>query len=195
MNTRARQRARLTGPRILWRTFLGSFAAAMLAFVCAAAFFLLPPTPILQESDVVVVLGGASDGRHEVGADLVNEGMADNYVVAVPRGRNDPVGWAHCTGTKTPDARETWCLTPRPSTTAGEAMGVEKLAQEQGWDTVTVVTSRPHTRRTQMIFERCTDLEISLAHIDNVRWWLVPRDMARETLGALKFWVTDPCAV
>ncbi|MDO5669160.1 MAG: YdcF family protein [Corynebacterium sp.] len=163
-------------------------------FLASMVWFLLPPTKQASSSDAVVVLGGASDGRHELGAEFIDDGLADSFVVAVPRGSADRVGWAYCHGEHTGEA-DTWCLDPRPSTTAGEALGVEKLAAEQSWDSVTVVTSRPHTRRTQMVFDRCTDLDVTVAHIDNVRWRYVPRDMARETLGALKFWVRDPCQV
>lgn len=188
----ARQRARLQRKRRVLVPFLAGLLGTVIPFILAMAFFLQPPTKELEPSDAVVVLGGAADGRHVRGAELVNEGLADNFVVAVPRGPSDRVGWSYCTGEHTPGAT-TWCLRPEPSTTAGEAMGVEKLAEQNGWTSVTVVTSRPHTRRTQMIFDRCTDLDVTVTHIDHVRWWLVPRDMARETLGALKFWVQDPC--
>ena len=186
-----RQRSRLAKGRPAVAFLLGLLGALAL-FVASAAYFLLPPSPDPQPSDAVVVLGGASDGRHQLGAQLIEEGVADNLVVAVPRGRDDRVGWSYCTGEHTPEA-ETWCLRPSPSTTTGEALDVDELAEQEGWESVTVVTSRPHTHRSQMNFDRCTDLDVTVVHIDNVRWWLVPRDMARETLGALKFWVTDPC--
>lgn len=189
----ARQRARLQRKRRALVPFLAGFLGTVVPFMLAVVFFLLPPTTPPVETDAVMVLAGANDGRHARGAELVNSGLTDNYVVSVPRGRDDKVGWSHCTGEETPEVKHTWCLKPWPVTTAGEAMTFDELAKDQGWGSASVVTSRPHTRRTQMIFDRCTDLDVTVTHIDHVRWWRVPVDMARETLGALKFWVQDPC--
>ena len=75
----------------------------------------------------------------------------------------------------------------------GEAKTVGSLAQNENWQSLTVVTNRPHTRRVRMTFERCTTLDISVVPIENVDVVRAPIHVAREIAGFIKFWVTDPC--
>ena len=158
------------------------------------AWFLIPPRDAPATSDAVLVLAGASDGRHQLGADLVRKGNASNFVISNPGGDGEPIGHSHCAGDKRPEsATETWCMNPVPGTTMGEAKTVGSLAQNENWQSLTVVTNRPHTRRVRMTFERCTTLDISVVPIENVDVVRAPVHIAREIAGFIKFWVTDPC--
>ena len=158
------------------------------------AWFLFPPADGPHSSDAVLVLAGASDGRHQLGAVLVNEGVAPNFVVSNPSGEEEPVGSSHCAGGKRPErALETWCMKPAPGTTMGEAKTVGGIAESEGWMSLTAVTNRPHARRVRTILEQCTALDISVVPIENVDVIRAPVHIAREIAGFIKFWITDPC--
>ena len=158
------------------------------------AWLLLPPRDTPSSSDAILVLAGAGDGRHQLGAELVEVGVASNVVISNPGGDGEPIGYSHCAGDKRPEsATETWCMNPVPGTTMGEAKTVGSLAQNENWQSLTVVTNRPHTRRVRMTFERCTTLDISVVPIENVDVVRAPIHVAREIAGFIKFWVTDPC--
>src|SRR5690625_2168784 len=49
------------------------------------------------------------------------------------------------------------CLPPEEISTIGEAFAVNDPAQEQSWDSITVVTSKWHTFRTRFLFSQCID--------------------------------------
>lgn len=159
-----------------------------------SAWFLFPIQDEPRESDAVLVMAGASDGRHELGAQLIEDGVSENFVVSNPSGANGKVGYAHCQGSSKPEsATATWCMKPRPVTTTGEALSIDKLAKEEGWVSVTAVTNRPHNHRVRTNLEHCTDLDYSVVSIDEVNFSQVPVQIAREIGGYLKFWMTNPC--
>lgn len=54
------------------------------------------------------------------------------------------------------------CFTPTLETTLGEAQAVRELAEENGWESVTVVTSSYHAFRAQYIFERCLSGDVDV---------------------------------
>lgn len=158
------------------------------------AWFLFPPRDDPSSSDAVLVLAGASDGRHQMGAELVNAGVAPNFVISNPSGEEEQVGFSHCAGDKQPErALETWCMKPVPGTTMGEAKTVGNIAESERWMSLTVVTNRPHARRTRTIFEQCTAVDISVVPIEKLDVIRAPVHIVREIAGFLKFWVSDPC--
>ena len=62
-------------------------------------------------------------------------------------------GWAEAMRLCT--SRRAICFTPDPYSTQGEARWIAQEARKRGWDSVVVVTSTYHVRRTRMIVERC----------------------------------------
>jgi len=52
------------------------------------------------------------------------------------------------------------CVDPDPMSTFGEALALDRLASEHGWDAVTVVTSDFHVARTRWQFSVCTDVDV-----------------------------------
>lgn len=52
------------------------------------------------------------------------------------------------------------CFRPDPSTTRGEGRVLSRLAEEDGWPRVMVVTTRPHISRARYILEQCFDGEL-----------------------------------
>lgn len=144
--------------------------------------------------DAILVIAGASDGRHELGAQLIEQGISENFVVSNTSGPLDKVGYSHCNGEDRPSgASETWCMKSDPVTTTGEALAIDKLAKEEGWTSVIAVTDRPHNHRVRTNLDRCTDLESSVVSIDAFNITQAPARIVREIGGFLKFWVTRPC--
>lgn len=171
-----------------------AFVVSILLIFGPSTWFLFPSQIEPGESDVVLVFAGASDGRHELGAQLIEDGVSKYYVVSNPSGSRDVVGYAHCNGSSRPrSATETWCMKPDPVTTTGEALAIDKLAKQEGWTSVTAVTNRPHNHRVRTNLERCTDLNYKVISIDDIIVTQAPIHIAREILGYLKFWVTNPC--
>ncbi|MFC6145608.1 YdcF family protein [Corynebacterium nasicanis] len=157
-------------------------------------WLIFPPRPEVTHSDAVFVIAGSWDGRHELGAQLVEEGMADNYVVSNPEGSKDIYGYAHCAGEDRPAAPGgVWCMDPTPETTTGEGQTFATLAQEQGWSSVIAVTSRTHARRVQLVLDRCTDLRATVLPVETLDKDILGILIAREIGGHLKFWFTRPC--
>lgn len=68
-----------------------------------------------------------------------------------------------------------------------------ELAVQQEWSDIVVVTNRPHTHRVRTIFRHCTELNFSVVHINEVEWEDLPRQIAREIGGYLKYWHNRPC--
>ena len=171
-----------------------AFVLPILLILGIPAWFLFPPQDEPRQADAVLVIAGASDGRHELGAQLIEDGVSENFVVSNSSGPEDKVGYAHCNGDSKPaSATETWCMKSDPVTTTGEALAIDKLAKLEGWTSVTAVTNRPHNRRVRTNLERCTDLEYSVVSIDEVDVTRAPIRIAREIAGYVKFWVTNPC--
>lgn len=177
-----------------WWTAVGAAAlVAVLVFLAAAVWFLFPPRATAGNADAVFVLAGATDGRHDLGAELIESDVADHLVVSNPSGPRDEAGYSLCAGANQPIGTETWCLDPEPTTTTGEAQTFDRLAENEGWDTAVVVTNRPHTRRVRVNLDECTEVETTVMSIDGVDWSRAPYHVAREIGGFLKYWITDPC--
>lgn len=124
----------------------------------------------------------------------MHEGIAENFVVFNTSGTKNRVGSAHCRGNARPEnAKETWCLKADPISTTGEALAIRRLAKAEGWSSVTVVTNRLHTRRVRTNLEQCTDLEFKVVPVDKIDFPRAPVQVAREIVGYIKFWLTDPC--
>lgn len=182
--------------RRVWRVILLILVAVLTSLITLAAFVIwltFPPKATLERVDVVVVMAGATDGRHDIGERLVRTGVADNLVVSNPLGRKDPAGHDLCTKWETTEYVEAWCMDPLPPTTTGEAQTFEVLAAREGWNTAVVVTNRPHHRRVKLNFDQCTGVEATVTNIDNISWHVVPYQVGRELGGFFKFWFTLPC--
>ena len=176
------------------RRHTAAFLIPILFILGIPAWFLFPPQEDPSKSDAVLVIAGAYDGRHQLGAQLIEEGISEFFVVSNSSGPEDKVGYAHCHGNSRPEsATETWCMKSDPVTTTGEALAIDKLAKLEGWTSVTAVTNRPHNRRVRTNLERCTDLEYSVVSIDEVDVTRAPIRIAREIAGYIKFWLTNPC--
>ncbi len=118
-------------------------AALSTAFVV----YLLPTDDVPRDPDVVVVLGGAGAERAELGIELAERYDADLVLSSSAAAFGERQG-----RTCRVDAI---CFEPVPETTRGEARGVARMAEERGWNHITVATSAFHTSRSRFLFRQC----------------------------------------
>ncbi|AWT56764.1 YdcF family protein [Mycolicibacterium smegmatis] len=134
------------------------------AVVLAVVFFgglpiyVVPQVDIPRPADAILILGGPDYRRYGFGLELGAKGWAPTVVVSNPHGPDDPWLTRYC-ATPHPDFT-LMCFTPDPPTTKGEGRELRRLAAEHGWQTVIVVTIRPHISRARFILEQCFDGEL-----------------------------------
>lgn len=110
--------------------------------------FVVPTSDKPQPSDAVVVLGGATFmDRLHAAYRLIDRFPGEVLVVSIP-GEND-CPW------KPPAATRIVCFRPDPSTTQGEARAAARLAKQNGWTSMTVVTTADQVWRARLRFSRC----------------------------------------
>ncbi|WP_433503832.1 YdcF family protein [Pseudonocardia halophobica] len=136
----------------------------MAIFLIGAAGFPVYVTPRLDElrpADAIVVLGGNGYERYPYALELALQGYAPRVVVSNPAGEQDIWLTDLCS-----HQRYTFtvtCFSPEPATTKGEAEELHRLAVEQQWRSVIVVTFRPHISRARYILSRCFDGQLMIA--------------------------------
>jgi uncharacterized SAM-binding protein YcdF (DUF218 family) len=102
------------------------------------------------------VLSGGRGHRLAEGRRLIEQGISDTLVIS---DGFDP-GWVEA-GRLCKNGRAI-CFTPDPYSTRGEARWIAQEARERGWDSLVVVTSTYHVRRTRMIVGSCFDGELAV---------------------------------
>lgn len=110
-------------------------------------------------ADAVIVLAGASSERLPVGLDLMSGDHAPVLALSATytpgNARTDYI----CTHSVNPRVT---CFSPEPMTTRGEARAVARLARDNGWDNIIVVTSSYHVARAGLNLEQCSSADITL---------------------------------
>ncbi len=107
----------------------------------------------LRPVDAIIVLGGEHDSREYYGIRLAQEGYAKNVVLSNPYGEDDHTMRELC-DTRLGDIAVT-CVEPSPSTTRGEAIFTQRLAEQNGWKSVIVISWGYHLTRSRYIFSNC----------------------------------------
>ena len=128
-------------------------ATAVVLAVAGYLMFTRPQGDPLTRADAIVVLGGEKDGRLAYGLDLARQGYADTVVLSNSYGDGDPEFERACAaGTATITVI---CFRPDPFTTRGEAMFAARLAKQNNWSHVIVVSWNYHMVRARYIFGQC----------------------------------------
>lgn len=86
------------------------------------------------------------------------------------------------------------CVAPDPLTTQGEAQNLGRIAEEQGWRSVTVLSQRSHMTRTRVLMERCYNGDVRMVprgRQSGVAIWL--RALVYESGAMVKTWLTPEC--
>jgi uncharacterized SAM-binding protein YcdF (DUF218 family) len=145
----------------------------------------LPPLP--DRADVIVVLSGYGDRDH-IAERLVREGRAPVVVRSTTAARAAAGCLSHLT-----DEVTVMCIHPEPYTTRGEARAITKLADEHGWRSMILVTTRDQAWRAGVRFSRCFDGELyhAIAELPDDMW---PRQIAYQWGATVKAYTIEvPC--
>jgi hypothetical protein len=144
----------------------------IVALIGGLPVYVRPQVDPLRHADAILILGGFGYGRYPLGFQLGEKGWAPKVVVSNPNGSDDPWLTEFCA---TPHPKlDLHCFVPDPPTTKGEGRELRRLAAQNGWRTVIVVTFRPHISRARFILKQCFDGDLvmvaSPAHISVLRW-------------------------
>jgi uncharacterized SAM-binding protein YcdF (DUF218 family) len=162
------------------RLLLAALAAVAVWLLVAMALFVLQSGDDPGRADAVVVLAG-SPHRLPVGERLVDRGAAPVLALSRdPDGRGNPPVQRRCRQGETPGGDPVVCFVADPYSTRGEAQALARLAGEEGWGTVIVVTSRFHIFRSRLLLERCFGGEVRMSSAP-VDWWRWPQALTGET--------------
>jgi len=132
----------------------------MLTSAFLVELFVAPSTAADTPTEAVVVLAGASESRLPRALELA-EGSSGVLVVSDAGPPLDAETHELCENP--PEHLVVHCFTPTPSNTRGEARGIARVIAEQGWSSVTVVTSDIHVTRAGLLIDRCTEAEVNMA--------------------------------
>jgi uncharacterized SAM-binding protein YcdF (DUF218 family) len=129
---------------------------ALLMFLLLASLigrlFIWPSSDPPGRVDAVLVLAGGQGERQATGTRLARQGVAPVLVLS-DGGTPGPVYDQLCQQRFA--GFRVLCLTPRVSTTRGEARAFAELAHREGWRSVAVVTSGYHAHRAALLVGRC----------------------------------------
>lgn len=138
------------------RRLLVVLSVCALLVLAALRPFLWPTSEPPLSSGPVVVLGGY-DERVAYGVEVVGEPSAERpLVLSYPTRRELDWFGLDC------DGEVVRCIAPEPASTWGEAQEIARLARDEGWPAVTVVTSDFHLPRSRTLFRRCLDVPVHL---------------------------------
>ena len=143
-----------------------ALGVAVLA-VASIPLFILYDGDTPAKADAVLVLAGSKQ-RLPVGVDLVERGVAPVLVISDGL---DP-RWKQANRLCRSGGPKVLCPRPDPYSTRGEAQMAARLAEEHGWDSLAVVTSRFHLFRARRLFERCLDADLAFVASPQPGWRL-----------------------
>jgi uncharacterized SAM-binding protein YcdF (DUF218 family) len=159
---RRRSRAKVAGAALV---------LAVVVFVAALwPTYVLPRVDAPARADAILVLGGAHDGREELGLRLAREGYAPRVLFSDPY-QVSPLINRICHGGY---SFEVDCFNPDPPTTRGEGRELAARARAGSWRRVLVITFTPHVSRARYILGKCWGGSILMLdarpHISLGRW-------------------------
>jgi hypothetical protein len=151
------------GRRRIRRVSVWAGLLTVLVVLAGLPIYVRPQVDPLRRADAILVLGGPDHSRYDFGRALVADGWAPTMVISNPDGPHDRWLTRYCAVPK--PGFTLICFSPDPATTKGEGRELRRLAAENGWRTVIVVTLLPHISRSRLILQRCFDGELVMAAI------------------------------
>ena len=132
-----------------WRRALAAMAAVIVAFSVVTARLLVWPAQGMPARVSAIVMLAGPGNRLPVAVELAREHRAPVLVVSR--------GWEGYGGPCPPPVPgvKLICFDPDPPTTRGEAEALGRLAEQFGWKSVVLVTTRTQDTRARIIAERC----------------------------------------
>ncbi|MBP3043589.1 YdcF family protein [Arthrobacter jiangjiafuii] len=181
---------------------VGGLTSVLLIWLFAAAnLFYYPQVSEPKKADAVVVLAGAASERLPVGRELIDGSYAPELVLSYTDTPGNRITDLYCdytagdTVTEDPDSAAVTCFFPEPLTTRGEARAIARLAADNGWENLIVVTSRYHLLRAETNLSQCTTAELTMVGSDpelSPMQWL--GRFAEETGGLAAATLRPACA-
>ncbi|WP_460699899.1 YdcF family protein [Nocardia thraciensis] len=142
-----------------WGRVVGVLGAGVVVGVVALwPVYVRPRVDEPARADAILVLGGAHDGREELGLRLAREGYAPVVVFSDPY-EHSPRMNRICHGGY---SFRVECFDPEPRTTRGEGRELAARARAEGWQRVIVVTWTPHISRARYVLGQCWGGDILL---------------------------------
>lgn len=178
--------------RAALRAAVSVVAIALLWLITAFQFFYSPPRAVPHRTDAIVVLGGLSKERLPVAQELQESLDIPILVVSTTGLSGNVEGDALC---HEDDAPDLICFRPSPLNTRGEAKGLAELIAQNGWKSVTVVTSDYHLMRAGTLMRQCTSAEIQMVGSQpdlSAGAWL--DRFVVETGGLIDVWMQPECS-
>ena len=176
------------------RKVIAVLAAGFLVWLIIAVQLFVNTDPLtVHRTDAVIMLGGAASERLPV----ARQAQADLGIPVLVLSRTDTLGNrvadAECGAAAFPN-QTLVCFRPPELDTRGEARAIARLVELNGWNSVTVVTSRYHITRAGRLMSQCTDADVQMvaSHPDLSPWqWL--RRFVIETGGLLDVSLRPEC--
>jgi uncharacterized SAM-binding protein YcdF (DUF218 family) len=157
----------------------GVYMVLVVLAVAGLTIYMLPRDDTIDDTDAVVVLGGPGIERAELGIELAERYDAELVLSSNARRFGDQLGRT-C-------GVDAVCFDPVPENTAGEAENVTRMAEDRGWEHITVTTSSFHTTRSRFLFQQCLGRDrIAVLGADGDGGGsMTPLSFLRETAGLI----------
>jgi hypothetical protein len=117
-----------------------------------------PESGTPSPSDVVFLHVGGRGERLDTSIALMNRGVAGVLVIPTRPTEEWPEAFDLC---RSDGTFEVICLDSIPANTRDEALALDALVSEQGWQRVAIVTNDYHMARAAMLDRSCTDADLA----------------------------------
>ncbi|GAA1358632.1 hypothetical protein GCM10009636_31720 [Arthrobacter koreensis] len=179
--------------RILFAALAAAVSVLAVWLLVAVNLFYYPQTAAEPgRADAVVVLAGAAPERLPVGRELVRDGYAPILALSTTNTPGNAVTDTVCTYFAGPAVR---CFSPSPLSTRGEARAIARLAADNGWEEIIVVTSTYHLVRAEANISQCSNVRVRMVASEpelSPGQWL--GRFVEETGGVLAAFIRPACA-
>ncbi|MET7773034.1 YdcF family protein [Nocardia sp. NPDC005366] len=169
-------------------TIIGGLVTVAVAVAALWPVYVRPRTDRPAPADAILVLGGAHDGREQLGLRLAREGYAPRVLFSDPYEYSTRMNRI-CHGGY---SFEVICFDPSPRTTRGEGRELARRARAQNWQRVIVVTFTPHISRARYVLGKCWSGELLFVdpapRLSISRW---AYDYAYQSVGYAKAFFED----
>lgn len=168
--------------------------AALLWLVFAFQLFVNVDPLSVHRTDAVIMLGGSAAERLPVAREVQQDHGIPVLVLSHTDTPGNVAADAACNAAAFPSA-QLLCFRPEEYDTRGEARAIGRMAEANGWKSVTVVTSSYHVARSLRLMEQCTTADVQMVNSHpklSLAQWL--RRFVIETGGLLDVSLRPECA-
>lgn len=165
------------------RILLVTLAAVFVAF-CAltARLFIFPVAGMPARVDAIVMMNGPGEGdRFGTALKLASQHRAGVLLISSGTSSGGPEG---ACGPPIPGVKVI-CFNPDPPTTQGEAEYAARLAKQNHWDSIALVTIIPQDSRARLRMERCFTGHVYVMTAP-IHWFMWPYQLAYEWAATVK---------